>query len=65
MHSRILKYKAHQLGAGRASILKLVKNSVAYFKISEDPDLKPFIAPIPNYSSSCKHLSKNEQSLFY
>lgn len=53
MHSRILKYKAHQLGAGRDSILKLVKNLMTYFKISEDPDLQPFIAAIPNYSSSC------------
>lgn len=39
MHSRILKYKAHQLGAGRDNILKLVKNFMTYFKISEDPDL--------------------------
>lgn len=60
MHSRIPKYKAHQSGTGRVNILKLVKNSVTYYEISEDPSLKTLTVAIPNYSSSQRHLSKEK-----
>lgn len=60
MHSRIPKYKTHQSGTGRDSILKLVKNSVTYYEISEDPSLKTLTVAIPNYSSSLQHLNKEK-----